>query len=261
MADLAPYAAAAALTMAPSFLFGRVFNPVALPVLARVQHDSRAFDRRYGLIIAVISVFSAAYSVGMILGAEAIMRLVYGQKYAGSGIILGWLAAANSFRNVRIAPAIAAMARGDSMNQMLSNLARVLALAPALAVALAGQPVWMIACAGLSGEALACLVSFRRLAALQRVPFARNLRPAALVATAVLLAGGATVVGAHQLRPLLSLCLAVVGAALAGGVALVALEDTRREAQRFVEQFQRVGWRGWLSSLSGDGPDGKPADP
>jgi len=261
MVELAPYAAAAALTMAPTFVFGRIFNPVALPVLAKAQGDPSAFERRYGLLIGIISVFSAAYCVGMIIGSEAIMRLVYGQKYAHSGIILCWLVAANSFRNIRIAPAIAAMARGDSMNQLLSSLARVVALAPALAVAYARQPVWMIASSGLVGEALACMVSFQRLSAVHRMPRARNLRPTGLVAAAVLLAGAISRLGTQYLHPVLSLSLAVLGAALAGGVVMLLLEDTRREAQRLWGLSRSVSLGEWLSLLKDNGPWRKSAQP
>jgi O-antigen/teichoic acid export membrane protein len=259
MADLGAYAAAAALTMAPAFFFGSVLSSIALPVMASVQDNPPLFERRYGLIIAVICVFSSAYSVAMIVGSETLMRLVYGQKYAGSGIILGWLAAANSIRNIRTAPAIAAMARGDSVNQMMSNLARVMALLPALAVALAGQPVWVIACNGLVGEALACAVSFRRLSKHHQVPLARNLWPTALVATTVLLAGAATFLGAQHLHPALSLSLAALGATLSGGVVLVILHDSRREALRAWHQIRSAGWRGWLAALRRGGAGPKPA--
>jgi O-antigen/teichoic acid export membrane protein len=252
MADLGPYAAAGALTLAPSFFFGRVFNTVTLPVMAGVQDEPVAFERRYRLVIAVICAFSAAYAVGMILGAEALMRLIYGEKYAGYGVILGWLAAANSFRNVRIAPTIAAMAKGDSVNSMVSNLARVAALAPAAVVAVFGQPVWMIASTGLLGEALACAVSFRRLSHLHGVPLARSLHPTALVTVTVLLAGAAACFGAHHLALVPALLLAVVGAGLAGVVVTLWLEDSRRELLSLWKGFRGVDWRReWLRLKTG----------
>jgi O-antigen/teichoic acid export membrane protein len=250
MGDLGPYAAAAALTMAPAFFFGRVFNSIALPVMAKVQDDAGAFVHRYRLVIASICAFSTAYSLGMIVGAEALMQLVYGKQYAGFGVILGWLAAANAFRNIRIAPAIAAMARGDSKNQMMSNLARVAALGPALVVASSKQPMWIIACTGLLGEALACFVSFQRLSKQHHVPLARSQRPIALVMAAVVLAGIACQVGAH-LDPALLLSLAAVGAFVAGAVVLLLLEDSRREAFRFWQEFRTLGWRNWLPRLKG----------
>jgi O-antigen/teichoic acid export membrane protein len=243
MSDLGPYAAAAALTMAPTFFFGRVFNSVALPVLARVQDDRVMFERRYRLFIAIISAFSAMYAVGAMIGSEALMQLVYGRKYAGSGMILGWLAAANAFRNIRIAPAIAAMAHGDSKNQMMSNLARVLALGPALMVALAGQPVWMIASTGLLGEALACAVSFHRLSAIHQVPAACSFWPVTLVSLSVLLAAVPVGMGVQQLHPMVSLSLAAAGACLAGPAVLFLLESSRREAMGLWRHCRSLRWR------------------
>jgi len=242
MADLGPYAGAAALTMAPTFFFGRVFNSIALPIMAGVQNDPASFERRYSLIIALICVFSAAYSVGMIVGAEAIMQLAYGAKYAGSGYLLVWLVAANSFRNIRIAPAIAAMARGDSMNQMTSNIARVLALVPASAVALSGQPLWTVACTGLFGEALACAVSFNRLSKRHRVPLALNVWPTAIVATTVVSAGLASQL-APDLPQVVSLGVAAFGAAAAGAAVLFLLPDARREALRVWGEVRTLKWR------------------
>lgn len=249
MSDLGPYAAAAALTMAPSFFFGRVFNSVALPVMARVQDDPVLFERRYRLIIAVLCAFSTAYSVGMIIGAEVIMQLVYGKKYAGAGIILGWLTAANAFRNIRIAPAIAAIAKGDSVNSMVSNVARAVALLPATGVAVAGHPIWLIACTGLVGETLACSVSFWRLYKYHRVPLACSFWPAALVTAVVILTGLATYFGAQYLHPALSVFLAVVGASVTGMSVVWLLEDSQREVLRVWNQLRKVGMRGFLPLL------------
>ena len=252
MEQLGPYAAAASLTLAPSFFFGRVFSSVMLPVMARVQDDAAAFERRYRLVIAVICAFSATYAVVMIVGAEVLMQLVFGRKYAGAGIILGWLAGANAFRNIRIAPTIAAMAKGDSANQMVSNLWRVTALAPALAVAAAGKPVWMIACTGLVGEALACAVSFRRLTRRDGVPLARSLAPTSLVVAAVALAGAASLfLGTHQAHPLAALGLALAGGCIVGGLVIVILADTRREARDLLERVRAAGWRGIIPLLKG----------
>ena len=245
MAELGPYAGAAALTMAPTFFFGRVFNSIALPIMAGVQSDPSSFERRYGLVIALICVFSATYSVGMIVGAEAIMQLAYGAKYAGSGNLLGWLVAANSFRNIRIAPAIAAMARGDSMNQMTSNIARVMALLPATVVALTGQPLWSVACTGLFGEALACAVSFNRLTKRHGVPLPLNAVPTLIVATAVLAAGVVSQL-ASALPGVASIGLAAILAAVSGGSVLILLQDARREALRLWGDVRSLEWRAAL---------------
>jgi O-antigen/teichoic acid export membrane protein len=250
MSDLGPYAAAAALTMAPTFFFGRVFNSIALPLMAKVQDDASGFRRRYRLIIAIICAFSATYVFGVIVGAEALMQVVYGKKYAGVGIILGWLAAANGFRNIRIAPAIAAISRGDSKNQMVSNLARVLTLIPALGVAISGQPIWMIASMGVLGEALACFVSFRRLTSRDNIPLALSLYPTLLVLSTVLLAGTIFYLEGRYLHPAVSLAFAVLGSMLTALVVVILLPDLRHEATRFIETLRTAGLRGCISLLS-----------
>jgi O-antigen/teichoic acid export membrane protein len=160
MPELGAYAAASTLTMAPTFLFGRVFNSLMLPILARDQNDTAAFHNRYLQCVGVLSVFSVFGLICFIIGAEGLMRLVYGSKYAGGGVILAWLAAANALRNVRLAPALAAIARGDSKNEMYATGCRVLGIVIALIAAIAHQPLWVIAASGVAGELIACFASF-----------------------------------------------------------------------------------------------------
>jgi O-antigen/teichoic acid export membrane protein len=230
MSDLAPYAAAATLSMAPTFFFGRVFNTLMLPILAAVQDDADMFRKRYRSVLAVVTVFAVLGSIAIISGGEAIMRAVYGSKYAGAGALLGWLAAANAFRNLRIAPALAAIAKGDSQNQMISNLWRIVALAPAAWVASVRGPLWAIACMGLIGEALACGVSFVRLKKRDKVPLMVNVRPAATVLAAVAFSGVLASLGSHHLAVLPALAFAVVAAAAGAGMVIFLVPELRGEA-------------------------------
>jgi O-antigen/teichoic acid export membrane protein len=249
MTDLAPYAAAAALTMAPTFFFGRVFNSLMLPIVADVQGDPVALARRYRQVLSVVTVFAVVCSVAMILGGEAFMRLVYGSKYAGAGVLLAWLAAANAFRNVRIAPAVAAIAKGDSQNQMISNLFRVVALIPAAAVAFAQKPLWLIACTGLLGEALACWISFLRLRRRDSVPLSNSLVPASWVLLAVATSGALVLVGFHRLPPGLSVSLAAFGACVGAIATIAALPELRSEAGKLYAHWRLAGWRGCMKDL------------
>jgi O-antigen/teichoic acid export membrane protein len=251
MTDLGPYAAAAALTMVPAFFFGRVFNSVALPVLARVQDDPVALQRCYRKILAVVVAFSATSTAGIMIGAEALMRVVYGQKYAGAGIILGWLAAANAFRNLRMAPSLAALARGDSHNLMIANLCRVVSLLPALGLALAHKPVWMLASCGLLGEALACWASLVRLQRRDGVPLSVTLVPAQWLTMLVAGAGLAAWWGAHKLPAFFALASAAAGALFAGAVLIGALPELRKEALTAWNGFRFGGWREALLRISG----------
>lgn len=259
MADLGPYAAAVALTMAPTFIFGRVFNSVMLPVLAKVQHDPVIFAQRYRKVLAVVTLFAVTAGVGAIVAGEALMLLVYGPKYAGAGVLLGWLSAANAFRNVRIAPALAALAKGDSRNQMISNSGRALSLLPAAYFALTHQPLWTIACTGLLGEVLACYLSFQRLERRDGVPFGTSARPAAWAALAVAASGAAAALGAHKLSIAFGLTLAVSTALAAALAVIAALPALREEASMLHTHWRRAGWRGCLADLRAVFPTPKPA--
>jgi O-antigen/teichoic acid export membrane protein len=163
MDELGAYSAAAALTLAPTFLFGRIFNSITLPLLAKAQDDQQLFHTRYQQCLIVLSAFSMFTSICFVVGAEGMMRLVFSDKYAGSGVLLAWLATANAFRNLRIAPALAALARGDTKNEMFASTWRALSLLLAVAAAVANQPVWVIAATGVAGEVLACFVAFKLL--------------------------------------------------------------------------------------------------
>jgi O-antigen/teichoic acid export membrane protein len=254
MTDLGPYAGAAALVMAPSFLFGRVFNPLALPLLAKVQDNLPLLQKRYRLIVAVVVAFSAVSTVGMIIGGEALMRVVYGGKYAGSGVILAWLAGANACRNLRMAPSLAALARGDSQNQLLSNLCRVSSLLPALGLALAHKPVWMLACCGLFGEVLACWVSLIRLRRRDLVPLSVSLIPTQWLTLTVSIAGLVACAGAHHWPVFWSLSAATLASLLAGTVLVCALPELRHEVGCAWEGFRVGGWREALSRMSKNSP-------
>jgi O-antigen/teichoic acid export membrane protein len=247
MAEFGAYAAAATLALVPTLFFTRVFASVLLPLMAKVQDDAVAFNRRYGLVIAVICAFSATYAGAFIIGSEIMMQIVFGRKYEGTGIILACLTAANALRNIRLATAISAMAKGDSKNEMISNLGAGVGLVTAYSIALGGNPVWMIACAGLLGEFVACSVSFLRLTRRDGVPLIRSLVPASLVVVAVVLSGGIHLILREQgIFPLLELLIAGVAGCVFGGMVILLLRDSRREARMFFLNCRAGGWRKWL---------------
>lgn len=247
MSDLGAYAAAAALTTAPTLFFSRVFASVVLPVLAKAQDDPAAFERRFAVVIAVICTFSAAYSAGVITAAEALMHLVYGNKYSGTGILLAWLTASNTFRNVRLAAAVAAMAKGDSKNEMLSNLAGGVALALAFAIAYFRQPLWCVACAGLIGECLACSLAFRRLANRDRIPLSRCFIPAGLVMGMTLAAGIIAYSGSFRLQPVLGMFTGLAAAVAAAAFVGFLLPASRHEFLQLWSRYRTVGLRQLLA--------------
>jgi len=229
MSDVAPYAAAATLALMPVFFLGRVFSSILLPLLAVVQDDAVAFRRRYRQVLSALACVAGSCSVGLIVGGEAIMRLIYGAKYAGAGVLLAGLAAAGALRTVRASTALAAMARGDSRNELYSNACRLIGLFPAIALATHGAAIWKIAYCGVVGEAAAGAFSMVRLRRRDRVPVTTTLVPIMWVVLLITLATAGVYAGAHQLAAAVNLSAAGLAAILGGACVAAALPELRSE--------------------------------
>lgn len=242
LSELGNYAAAATLTLAPAMFFGRVFNTIMLPLMAKVQNQSETFLLRYRQAITVLGSFSIVLTLWMMLGAKALLGLVYGAKYTEAAGILVWLCAANGFRIIRMAPSLAALAKGDSANQLISNVWRGLSLIGAGALAFTGKPLWMIAAAGVAGEICAASAAFVRLRARDHIPMRISLLP-------TLLLGGTIVVG-FLLRQyvgawssLPATLLVSTAIATCCGLALIVLSPIlRSEAARLWTQWVHSQW-------------------
>lgn len=254
-ADLAPYAAAAMLVMAPQFLYGRIFNSVALPLVSRAQGDPHAFQRKYRQILAGMLLYASASTAVFIVGSEPLMRSVYGSKYAGSGALMAWLSAVAAFRSLRMAVAVANIAKGDSQSQLISSLWRAASLGPAFYLAWQGGPLWSIAACGLVGEALATVVCVGRLWRMARVPMRLTLIPAGGIAA---LAGAAGGLGHWTAdAPVWAGLLAALGASCgAVAVSVALMPELRYEVLALWQGLRREGPVGALRhclGLSGQG--------
>jgi len=255
LSDLGPYAAASTLAMVPGMLFGGAVNSVGLPILSQVQSDVDTFKKRYRHMMELVVLFSVSSAVCMILGCELLMVLVYGHKYSGSGLLLAWLAAAHAFRNLRMASALAALARGDSQNSLFSNIGRVMGLAPALAAALAGWPIWAVAASGLFGEALACWVSFRRLEKRDKIPISESLQLVTVLAIIVGASGFFWWAVVQGLSFPLAALVTISGTAIAGTLVILRSKDLRRGALYLCGAFSNGGWHGlWECLKAGEVP-------
>lgn len=244
MSDLAMYFAASSIALAPTMLALQVLGPIMLPVMAEVQNEPQIFHRRYKLCVQVVSACSIFYVFFVILGAEHLMIFVFGEKYAGGGFALAWLAAAYAFRLIRAAPATAAIAKADTQNQMISNLLRMTSLPLAFWFALAKNPIWTLAAAGLAGELLAFVYSFNRLSKRDNIPWSWSLAPAVLVAGATALSGMGVAIGVHEWNWVMALCVALILASLGAGILLSAFSESRHQVlyylQTMLVNFRRI---------------------
>ena len=187
-ADLGIYAVAISLTLTPTLVLARVAMAIGMPLMSRVQDDRERFEGRYRLACEGLAIIGGGFGVMMIVLGAPIVRLVYTEQYASAGVLVAWLGAAQALRIQRFAPIIATMARADTKATMLGNFARVSGVALALAMGLAGQPLWAVAASALVGEAAALAVLLRRLRVRHGMALRASMGPIAWIALALAVA-------------------------------------------------------------------------
>jgi len=151
------------IVMAPSILVSNINNSLFLPVFSKVQDDQVAFEREYSFSLQVIAFLGVLITVPIVLGGEWAISFLYGNKYSGVGAFIGCLAIAWGVRAFRVAPTVAAIAKGDTRNAMYANVLRSLALVGMVIAAALGGELWWIALSGLVGELLALAATVIRL--------------------------------------------------------------------------------------------------
>jgi O-antigen/teichoic acid export membrane protein len=167
---LASYALAYSLVSIPWFIFGQVGSALMLPILSRAQDDPERLRRQYRVCVQAAAAAGVISTVPLILIGEPLVTLLYGGKYHGTGVFVALLGAAFAVRFLRFVPAVVAVAKADTINQLYSNLWRGASLPLALAVvAVGGTPVQIAACAVVA-EVLAAVVSAVLLWRRQGVP-------------------------------------------------------------------------------------------
>jgi O-antigen/teichoic acid export membrane protein len=180
-ADLGVYSVAFLLVATPTITLTRVVSVMLLPLLSRAQDEPARFLRRYELCTQTVSLVALVVMIPFIVAGGELVTLIYGPKYAGAGAFIGWFAAMQGVRLLRVAPTLAAMSKADTVNSMVTNLVRVTMLIPAIVAAALGEPLAWIAAAGFVGEVLAFAAAVRRLVRRQGVPVGLCLRPVAVV--------------------------------------------------------------------------------
>ena len=184
LGDLGMYALALSLVSIPWFIFAPVASSLMLPIFSKAQDHPERFRIAYGQAAAYAATASMFVLLPLIIAGEHITTLLYGAKYLGAGPIVALLAAASAIRFARFAPAVAAMAKADTMNQLYANLWRTISLPLAIgAVLLSGANVIAVAACALAGEIVAATASVVRLCRRQNIPIRDNLPAILYLAT------------------------------------------------------------------------------
>ena len=188
VAELGMYAAAATLAMAPATAIFKITATTALSVLASAQTESARFRRYYSTFAQGLALFGSVFAVTMILAGQAVITLLFGQKYREAGALAAWLTVSQAIRILRGAPTCAALAKGDSVNTLLGNVCRLAGLALAALAILLKADLRLVAAAGGIGETIALSISITRLQSKHGIPMRDCFRPVALLITLVLVA-------------------------------------------------------------------------
>lgn len=188
--DLAEYGMAATVAFVPCYMMINIVGSIMIPLLSRVQDSAEEFRNRYALCIQMMSLVTTLFSASLIIFGEALARLFGGEKYAGVGIYIGWLAAAAALRTMRTTTVTAALAKGDSKNPLNANIFRTSGLLFAIIAALLNLDLYMIALSAVLGEALAFMASAALLSKRHGLPPADSFQPAFVSMAFIALAGG-----------------------------------------------------------------------
>lgn len=198
MPDLAVYSVCFSLAGIPWFVSSQVALSVILPILSHFQDNPGNYRRQYRKCLEHISIASLMLMVPFVVAGEQVITLLYGEKYAGSGVVMAALAAASAFRFQRITPAIAAVAKADTINQLYSNVMRSASVPLSATAILLGGGLVPVACCALLAEIAAGLVSTLRLKYRQDIPLGDNLKATLFLAVILGISGGAVLLGVHQ---------------------------------------------------------------
>lgn len=238
LADLGVYSIAFGLTMAPTMLVIKITSSLFLPILAKAQDTRSEFDRRYLSCCQALSFMAAAISIPFITAGGWVVTVVYGHKYAAAAGFIGWLGAMWGIRIFRVGPTIAAVARADTENAMISNIARTVAFVGILVVAACGYGLaWLAAC-GFGGEVLALAVCTWRLERQHGVPASICYKPSAVAAAGMGAAAFIAYAGMAKAGWIAALVVAPGLLVMVGLAMLVFYPDLRSLLADMISRFR-----------------------
>ncbi|WP_373651792.1 MULTISPECIES: oligosaccharide flippase family protein [unclassified Schlesneria] len=164
MTDVGLYMIASSVTFMPIMLLTKLGTTIILPVLAREQDDAERFNNRFRMITRIVGFVAIAQTVLLIIAGPAAVTLCFGEKYLPVAAFFGWMAAGTGVRVLKLAPTLGALAYGDSLNTLLTTVARCTGFGIAIAAASMGADLSWLAIAGLLGEIISLVVSMLSLA-------------------------------------------------------------------------------------------------
>ena len=170
MATLALYSVVFSSLLLPTMILHRLYNAMALPLIARSFHSKVDFQTHSSIIVSSTIVLCAIITGIFLILGPSLLILIFGEKFSGSLPILPWIALMLSVRVLRIAPSVITLAMAEPRCELYANLARTIAIPLSLIAVHQGWPIYSIAIMGFIGEICALITAFTLL----KVPFSRR---------------------------------------------------------------------------------------
>ncbi|HUW61905.1 MAG TPA: oligosaccharide flippase family protein [Candidatus Bathyarchaeia archaeon] len=232
MADLGLYSVAAGLVMTLSGSLFKVVQTLTLPALSRAQEEPRDFLRRHRLCVGTFSLIAAVYGAVLVIAGQPVVVILYGEPYRAAGVLLGWLAASQAIRLLRLAPSLSAMAKGDTQSLMYANAYRLTGVVAAVIAVLMRADLAWVAASSVLGEMAALWYPVRRLSRRHNLPASSCFWPFAAALFCIGLSGAIVAAGARD--AVITVALTLLGVVLVGmaGWAAVSFSSFRQRLAR-----------------------------
>ena len=251
LADLGVFSAAFSVAVAPMILLAKVSASLLLPLFAQKREDMVQTKRLYSQSAEIISLISGIMAMTCILLGEPLMRLLYGAKYSGGGIVLAWLGASQAVRLLRGPPSGISTAHHDTKNSLFSNVFRVIGLGFVWFVVTQGYSLPWVAMIAFLSEFAAFLFSIFRVQAINGIEARRCLWPLTFPSLGCFVA--ALVVEHWKVTDLAWLISGWVILVPVVGFLMVVSSAGLREITVFMySKFRSTSWRGMAAVLRGN---------
>lgn len=149
---LAIFAMGVTLTLTPMLVLSMSLRNLFLPVLSAAPDDD-AFAHLAAVAIQATLLLGFLVVAVVTLAGGPVVLVLLGERYAGLLPILTLMAVVQAVRLFRMGPAVVTLARGHTAYDMLGNIARILSLPAAAAVAASTGNLMDVLWVGLLGEA------------------------------------------------------------------------------------------------------------
>ena len=156
--ELARYAISAQLGFIPVLVFSRIASSYFLPTFARCESSSELQSRVQDAFM-LLSVAATIFGLVFLLFGNSVLRLLYGNEFTISTVLLGCLTLLQMLRLLRGIPSVLSIAQGESWQPLVVNVVRSVGVLATAYVGWKNMGLIAIALSACVGELMALLFS------------------------------------------------------------------------------------------------------